>query len=92
MRPPPMRTNAITIDKIRQTATLFVSALAIVFALSAAGIEFFSTGGFGLVSGLAAAGALSLLVTLAVARQSSAPSICARRSSNMRTVGLAYRL
>lgn len=62
----------MTIDKIRQTATLFVSALAIVFALSAAGIEFFSTGGFGLVSGLAAAGALSLLVTLAVARQSAA--------------------
>ncbi|WP_395813750.1 methyl-accepting chemotaxis protein [Devosia sp.] len=62
----------MTIDKIRQTATLFVSALAIVFALSAAGIEFFSTGGFGLVSALAAAGALSLLVTLAVARQSAA--------------------
>jgi len=62
----------MTIDKVRQSATIFVSALAIVFAIAAAGIEFFSSGGFGLVTAVAAAGAVSLLVTQVVAKQSAA--------------------
>ena len=62
----------MTIETIRNSAAIVVAAVAIVFAISAAAIEFLTKGGFGIAALTAAAGAVSLLVTLAVARQSAA--------------------